>query len=634
MGKHNERERQWLAGTIRAARSPLFWLGVAVALALATRLYRLGEPVLRWDEGWSLAHASLPWADLWRIASEEWHPPLYVALLKLWLVLGKSAISIRMLSVIAGVAAAPLTYEVARLWSGRARVAVLAALFAAMWPLAVYYGQVARMYAFAVLPPLAAAWFVLRGKHSPHWSNDVGLLVSTVLGLYTQYYTVWALGVLWVYAALCQPRRIPRLLLLALLALIVYAPWLWAARETVRMRVGAGAATGGNPIVGTWQYLRPTLQGLAFAYKTRGQPLLLLLGLLGTGVLICPWNRLELGKLALPIAVVLVNVVGVAYGSQAARWFAPRYLVIAVPFLGLAMAWALDRLAQRWWPALLVALLLVALVYAPTSTRFVYEKTLEVVDPFDPAADHTYLAAHAAPGDLIYFNVLAKAGWYENLRRAQDPRWSFAMRWDPIIEPMERIAERIEHDALSHPRLWFVLYQGAYGPNAPLKAWLDKTLYPAGGEWQGDTLYLAYANPGAQETQMARDDRWENGVRLRDARWNPEVSLGGACALELAWETDRPQDRVYKVFVHAMDESGRLLGQHDAILGAEGRPANTWTVGEVVRERHGVFISHDAPRVQQLHLLVGIYDGESGQRVRLANGGDTIDLATVAVRAQ
>ncbi len=84
---------------------------------------RLAEPALRWDEGWSLAHASLPWADLARVASLEWHPPTFAALLRLWLVFGKSPAAIRAFSVLAGVAAVPLAYAVAAAWSESRRVA-------------------------------------------------------------------------------------------------------------------------------------------------------------------------------------------------------------------------------------------------------------------------------------------------------------------------------------------------------------------------------------------------------------------------------------------------------------------------------------------------------------------------------
>ena len=73
------------------ARSPVLWIILLSVVALAARLYTLSVPALRWDEGWSLAQASLPLRDLWRTATEEWHPPLYALLLKAWLTLGKSA---------------------------------------------------------------------------------------------------------------------------------------------------------------------------------------------------------------------------------------------------------------------------------------------------------------------------------------------------------------------------------------------------------------------------------------------------------------------------------------------------------------------------------------------------------------
>ena len=90
---------------------------------------------------------------------------------------------------------------------GDPRIAMLAAFFAALWPLSVYYGQVARMYALAALPALAAAWFILRNEARPPLERATGLAaLSTVIGLYTLYYTVWALGALWLYAALRRPR--------------------------------------------------------------------------------------------------------------------------------------------------------------------------------------------------------------------------------------------------------------------------------------------------------------------------------------------------------------------------------------------------------------------------------------------
>jgi len=64
---------------------------VLILLAFALRLHRLAEPAMRWDEGWSIAHASLSVPEIIRrIAALEVHPPLFYLILKPWLVLGRS----------------------------------------------------------------------------------------------------------------------------------------------------------------------------------------------------------------------------------------------------------------------------------------------------------------------------------------------------------------------------------------------------------------------------------------------------------------------------------------------------------------------------------------------------------------
>lgn len=604
------------------------WVVALTLLALTVRLYRLDGPVLRWDEGWSLAHASLPWPKLWQVAAEEWHPPAYVALLKLWLVAGRSAWSIRFLSVLLGLAAVPLAYAVGREWSGRPRVGLLAAGFAATWPLLVYYGQVTRMYPLAALAVLAAVWFMLRGEREPSWPHAVGLIVAAALALYTLYYTAWALVALWLYVAVQRPRRIPRLLALGLAALALYLPWLLLARTTLQGRLATGPAQNADPFWGTIAFLKPTLEGLAFTDGTGRRAVWAVALVLAAGLFAGPLTRQELRKLLLPLLAVGFTVLGVAYSAQASRWFAVRHLVPAGLFLGLAMAWALDRLAARWRPLLPVALAALALVYWPTCTRFVYEKTLEVVDPFDPTEDHRYLAQHAGPDDLVYFNVLARAGWYENLRRPEDPAWSYTMRWDPIIEPMERIVARIEEDARTHERLWFVLHEGDSGSNAQLVAWLAANLYPAGGEWQGRMLYLACVAPREGSQSELRNDRFAGGIRLKRVEWTPRARAGGACALTLTWEGEQPVSAGYKVFVHAVDEGGQLVAQHDGIPGSGLRPTDSWQPGVEVQDRHGLLLPATEPG--RLQIRVGLYDPQTGERLPLVDGDDFATACTTA----
>jgi len=616
-------------------RSPLLWVGALVLFGFALRLYRLGGPVLRWDEGWSLAHASLPWSDLLRVAAEDRHPPLYMLLLKLWLLAGlpKGGITgwgIRLFSAFWGVLAIPTSYVAAREWAAAwggkypARLGILAAGYAAIWPLLVYYGQVARMYSLSAFAVLLTAWCLLRGLRTPSWHWDVALLISTLGSLYTLYHTAWAIAGVWAYGLLAQPRRWKRFFLLGLGVLALYLPWLFYAYGTLTARLeGSSGGTGA-----LWQMvplLKACWSGLAFAYGTRPGVEWLLGGLLLLGVAARPWRHTEIKGLLLPILAVGWSMLGVAY-SVRTLWFAVRHLVPASALFGLVVAWALDRLAQRAKLLLPIALILLAFFYWPSSAQFVYEKTLEVTDPFDPTEDYRYLAQHAGPQDFVFFNVLARAGWYEALRSPHDAPWFYAQRWEPIIEPMDRLIARLTSYGRAHHRLWFVFHMGDYGPNAPLVGWLNDTLYPAGGEWQGNTLYRAYATPQGQWRKTPIGQTL-GGIRLESAEWTDGIPPEGAVTLSLMWQATQPISQNLAVFVHAVDESGHLVAQHDGIPSSGRAPTPTWASGQTIRDRHGLFLPEGAPKT--LFLYVGLYDPQTGQRLTAPDGQDKILIGEV-----
>lgn len=602
------------AGASRRALRAHLPVALLTLAALAVRLVQLATPALRWDEGWTLAHASLPWADLWRIATEEWHPPLYVALLKPWLALGDSATLLRLPSVAAGVLAVPMTYAVARRWSRDAAVPLAAAALMVVWPLHVYYSQVARMYALLVVPILAAAWCALRWEEQPTVVAALGLAAASLVGLWISYYAVFPLAAVWLYAAACHPRRVGALAASAALVGLGYAPWLVAASATLRARLAAGGA-GPASLSDAARYLRPTLDGMVFAYDAPLHPGLVLAPILLVGAALGTVTRREARALGLAVVAIVLSYVGVVLGAHLTRWFAPRYMIMPAPFLALIVGWALVRLARSSRLAAVAAVVALAIVYwpafagPPTSAGSVYAKMLEVVDPIDPAADHAYLSTRTTPADRIYFNVLAKAGWYAHHAGPDDPRWSYAMRWDPIIEPMDRIEARVDAESPAPSRLWFVLFQGSYGPNAPLKAWLDEAFYPAGEEWRGDTLYAAYVRPGDGWREHAAGARFANGLTLQGARWTPAGE--DAVALELAWSGERADDASLKVFVHLTDDAGRPVAQHDTVHAGSG-------------QRHGLLLPAERPA--DLYLVVGLYDGATGERVPLLDGGDAVAL--------
>lgn len=636
------------AGQAHVWRTPIWprlvrpTLGLIGLLALALRLHRLAEPVLRWDEGWSLAHASLSWGELLQIAALDWHPPLYTLLLKLWISLtGVSTFSLRYFSVLLGILAAPLAYAVARAWLGQPVggrstapssaqfiAPLLAALYVAVAPLLVYYGQVVRMYPLATLAVLAATYLMLKSIHRGGLRGVVGLSLAVAAALYSLYYALWPLAGLFLYAVCIRPPRIHRLAVAAAGAAGLYLPWLLLAGRTIVART-ASAGDGGL-LARMNDYLAPTLQGLFFTYDAAPWATALIGLTLVGGLIVGRPSRTEAIRLLLPVIVIGLGIAGLIYGASSTQWFAPRHLAPASPFLGLALAWALAALGRFWRPLLPLALGLLVVAFWPTSTQYVYAKMLEVVDLFDPAADHRFLAEHARPGDIVFFNVLSTAGWYENLRRPQDPPWSYALRWQPVIQPVEEAArERILPATASHRRLWFVLYKGTVDTNAALKEWLDAHLFPAGGEWNGDTLYLLYSAPNAPLLAAPVQAHFGDGIQLTGAEYTPSATSNGVAGLVLHWQTHRPISTAYKVFVHLTDDAGQVLSQHDAQPVNDLRPTTTWSPGETILDRHGLSLPEITSGVY--HLRVGLYDPETGARLRTSDGRDMLEIGAMVI---
>ncbi len=280
-----------------------------------------------------------------------------------------------------------------------------------------------------------------------------------------------------------------------------------------------------------------------------------------------------------------------------------------------------------------VGLVLIFVTTMPTITDYVYSKSYEVFDPFDPSADWRVLHEPADADDVIFFNVLSLAGTYERYRTAGDPAWSYALRWDPVVEPLPAAQARIEQAAASHDRLWFVLYKGTVAANAELKAWLGERFYPAEGlGWREDTLYVSYVDPQGPWQDVELDARFGNMV-LESARYTPAGSQPGcatcaAAGVDLVWRAEGPIEQEAKVFVHLYDAAGNLVAQHDSVPVHGTRPTTTWEAGEALVDRHGLALPDGA--VGALQLVVGLYEPATGERLQTADGREMVKVGIIA----
>jgi hypothetical protein len=609
-------------------------LWAIVLLAFALRLYRLDVPPLRWDEGWSIGLGSLSWPEIPRVASLEVHPPLFYLLLKPWLWLGKSNFSVRFFAVIGGVLLVPLGYSVARRWSGCERVGWLAALYMAVAPLLVYYGQVARMYPLCALLLLLSAYFLIRALDGHRTSDYVAFTLINAAALYTFYYNAFVLAALLAYAVLARPRRWRAIVISGIAMALFYVPWVIYAADEMFSRVGTRTGSGLVPesLAKFARLLQHGLFGLTFAYGPGWLAVVAMILILGGGVLLArPWRR-ETCRLLLPLLAVTFVLIGVALGVRA-YMFAARLLLPAGPFLGLALAWATDILWQRRAGLGIAALGLLAVVTAwPFADGQVYVKALEVVDPLDPYTFYEPLRGQTRPQDIVFFNNLSPAGFYEHFRQPGDPPWSYALRWDPSIEPLEEtLDQRVRPAAQAHRRLWFVLYKGAVAANYELKSWLDLNLYPTTGWWHEDTLYLLYVSPAHPLTSVPQNARFEPGILLSEAAFTAQADAGGEVALRLTWQATERPPASYKVFVHLYAPDGQLVAQHDGFPVNEMRPTDSWHPDEAITDNHGLLLPPDAP--SRLQVIVGLYDPTTGERLSLAGGGDVLTVGEIEVVA-
>lgn len=633
--------------------------GWAVALATlagaALRAIDLAGVPPRWDEGWSAAHAALPLGELLRVTAADVHPPLYYLLLGAWQgPAGPSAFGARYLSVLLSVTAIPLAYVAGAAWGRSRRIGALSAWMMAWLPLAVYYGGVARMYALAPSLVLLATYGALRG----HGRAAVACAVIGGLGaMLTLYHSAWALIALGLYVAVAgvlsgSGRRVGRFAAAAGVAAGLYAPWAAYAWPQLLGRAASEATSNIGRQFGVEYFLELGLRDLTMAQAAGPAGPGLIAAALGAGAVAAALGlRSRRGHtagaplVALPLLTIALTLLGVAFAAR--NWaFNARMLIGAAPALAMLLAWAFDAMLGRWRfdpgdgcgvPAsnlrpviagVLGALLLAA--YTPALLDFVPRKTLEVFDPYNPRTYADNLAPRGRPGDLAFFNVLSPAGFYAMERTPTMPEWSYALTWDPVIEPRALWERRVSEAAAERERVWIVLYRGLAGRNGDLRGWMDSTYFPAYSIWGEEEVFYGLYGTGRHALAGASVSgaRWGD-LALEDARIAPRIGAGGVIPVALTWRAAAPIPADYKVFAHALDAQGNLVAQHDAAPLNDLRPTFTLPAGELVRDNHGLALP--AGYQGSLRVVIGLYDPATGRRVRMADGREAVELGTVTV---
>jgi hypothetical protein len=166
-------------------------------LVLAGLALRLAVPRGIWlDEAITIHQARLSLHDLFQnLYQGDRQPPLYH--LVLWLTIrafGHSEFAVRLPSLIAGTLVVPVLYGLGRELYDR-RTGLLAAAFAAVSPILIWYSQEVRMYEFATLFGLLALLTQLRVIRRGTMIDWAAYILATAALLWSHYFGLLLIGV-------------------------------------------------------------------------------------------------------------------------------------------------------------------------------------------------------------------------------------------------------------------------------------------------------------------------------------------------------------------------------------------------------------------------------------------------------
>ncbi len=200
---------------------------VAVCAAyLAARLWQLTDGCLWFDEIFSVHAAEMSWGAMWTFVAQDLiHPPLFYALLKIWIgVGGDGLLWLRLFPILFAVLSlVPFIYLCRELKLNQTSLALALTLFAVNGAL-IKYSQTLRMYSLLLFFSLTSIW--LFARYFNRGKSWMWLVVVNVLLVYTHYFGWLVVGGEFLTILLFQRIKIVRAAVMVGTAMVAFLPWL------------------------------------------------------------------------------------------------------------------------------------------------------------------------------------------------------------------------------------------------------------------------------------------------------------------------------------------------------------------------------------------------------------------------
>ena len=667
----------------------LLLIGILL-LALALRFYKLDAQSLWYDEGNSARIAERSLQLIIEGAAGDIHPPLYYIVLKAWrAVFGSTEFGLRSLSAVCGVALVAFTYLIGRDLFNMPRgtntrgihVGLIAAFLVAIAPFSIYYSQETRMYALLATLAAVSTWTLIQlaRRGAWDWKRAALYVLATAAGLYTQYaypFVMVAQGVCMLLAAVIEwsrnsfrarGLRTPVLIAYALtsaMALVLYTPWLpIAVRQITGWTVAPQDYALGPAFLDA---LKTWVVGRTLPLDQAMLPMILfglfaLIGLIGSFILInfdslsevegnggeerklqLRWFRRSssTGVIAalilalLPLVLLFVfKLYRDAYLKFLVVCVAPLCLLaangIVVAAETIGRAFASRSVRQRIANGVIsVACALGLLLAVRPSLDNLYN------NPAFARDDYRSIAALIRTGGRLDDAVLfiAPNQWEIFTYYYRDVSKTFPLTYGPLNETT--VDAELSKITAGKQRLFALFYaEREADQNGWYEHWLDTHAYRADQQWIGNIRLVTYAAPSALVNQPVQAN-FGGQVELVSAASTLSktnmVHVGDMLPLHLTWRALAQLTPRYKVFVHLGLPDAPPVAQNDSEPMQGTRSTDTWPTDQTFEDPRAVWIKPGTPPGPYA-LSLGLYDPATGQRLKLPNGADHLQLANLVV---
>ena len=420
----------------------MIWLILLFAFVL--RLISLNQSL--WlDEATTALVSKMPIVDIFtKFLPADFHPPFYYLLMKGWVsIFGSSEISLRIPSIIFGVATIYFTYLIAKKLFNE-KIANITSILSATSGLFVYYSQEARMYALAALLVSILFYLFIEKK----WV--VFSLVLPLLAM-TDYVALLILPVFLIFAG----KDLKKLLLSLIPMSLVFALWSPVFLKQISAGTGVVGTNWGN-ILGTLTWKNLTLIPVKFIIGRIGFDNRILYAFIaGSGVLLYgylilmgsksilrrPLNgyplKLILGWLVMPIILgILVSI-----RIPILHYF--RF-IFCLPAFYILVAKGIDGFKGTWFGTFIAATMFINIfstgIYL-LDTRFQRENWRNIALVI--GNDKVIFLANSQREALTYYGKDNQIIYYKNFDEDKPQIWLSRYVWS-IFDPTDAARAKIE----------------------------------------------------------------------------------------------------------------------------------------------------------------------------------------------